>query len=153
MKKFAFSLQRMLAFKQSLYEKERNALAQLRAQRAALEQKKEDTRRQLFNQDAAFREKAAKGPVGIEDITALSFHRENAEHLIKQLDADIAVLDEAIARQLEVVIQLDRDVKSLEKLREKQLQEYTAAAMKEEQERISELVSSKYIEDQKAENA
>lgn len=147
MKKFVFSLERILAFKRTLYEKERNALAQLRAQRAALEQKKEDTIAQTLQLDAEFREKAQRGAT-IHDITSLNYHRENADLLVKQLNVDMATLDVAIEQQLKVVIQLDKDVKGLEKLRESQLEEYTAEAMKEEQERISELVSNKFIEDQ-----
>ncbi len=147
LKKFVFSLERILAFKRTLYEKERNALAQLRAQRAALEQKKEDTIAQTLQLDAEFREKAQRGAT-IHDITSLNYHRENADLLVKQLNVDMATLDVAIEQQLKVVIQLDKDVKGLEKLRESQLEEYTAEAMKEEQERISELVSNKFIEDQ-----
>ncbi len=147
MKKFVFSLERILAFKRTLYEKERNALAQLRAQKATLEQKKEDTIKQTLQMDAEFRKKAQNG-VRIHDITSLNYHRENANLLVKQLDVDMATLDVAIEQQLKVVIQLDKDVKGLEKLRESQLEEYTAEAMKEEQERISEIVSSKFIEEQ-----
>lgn len=147
MKKFVFSLERILAFKRTLYEKERNALAQLRAQRAALEQKKEDTIAQTLQLDAEFRTKAKTG-VAIHDITALNYHRANAELLVKQLNKDMAVVDIAIEQQLKVVIQLDKDVKGLEKLRESQMEEYTTQAMKEEQERISELVSNKFIENQ-----
>lgn len=148
MKKFEFSLERILNFKRTLYEKERNALAQLRAQRMALEQKKDSTIRQTLEMDAQFRVKAQSG-ISVEDVSGINYHRNNAERLVKQLSAEMSVLDVAIEKQLQVVVQLDKDVKGLEKLREKQWEEYTAEAMKEEQERVSEMVSSKFIEDNK----
>ena len=149
MKKFEFSLERLLGFKRSMYEKERNALAQLRVQRLALEAKKEETQRQIAVMEAEFREKAANG-VKMDEVNRLSFHQTNAGRLIEQLDVDIEQMDVLIQRQLEVVIQLDKDVKGLEKLRETQWDEYTAEAMKAEQERILELVSGRFIEDQKS---
>lgn len=156
MKKFAFSLERILGFKRTLYEKERNELARLRAERNRIQQRRDETERQMLALDAEFRRKAAEGPVGIEEITKNNFHRTNADHLIEQLEEEIAAKDVEIARQLEIVIQLDKDVKGLEKLRENQWDVYQHAARKEEQERISELVSSKYIEtrqEQQAEEA
>lgn len=148
MKKFAFKLERMLGFKRTLYEKERNELARLRAERNQIQQRRDDTERQIIEVDAAFRKKAAEEGVHITDITSMNYQRTNAEHLVEALEREIAEMDVRIAKQLEVVIQLDKDVKGLEKLREKQWDEYQRESMKEEQERIMELVSSKYIEDQ-----
>lgn len=148
MKKFSFTLERMLSFKRTIYEKERNALAQLRAQKVALEQRKETTIEQTLQLDEQFRNKAATGGITAQDVTAQTYHRENAGRLVKHLDVDIGKMDVLIEQQLKVVIQLDKDVKGLEKLREKQWEEYNMEAMKAEQERISELVSSKFIEEQ-----
>lgn len=151
MKKFVFPLQRMLAFKQSLYEKERNELIRLRAARNELERRRDETRQQMLVMDEEFRQRAAAG-VSYEQVTSQSFHRENADKLVKQLEAEMAKLDVEIEQQLRVVIQLDQDVKGLEKLREKQFAEYSAAAAKEEQERIAEMVSNKFIEEQRVES-
>ena len=149
MKKFAFSLERILAFKRTLYEKERNELARLRAERNAIEQRKENTIQQVLEMDARFREKAASGGVKVEDINTLSYHRDNSDKLVKQLKIEIQEKDILIEKQLVIVIELDQDVKSLEKLREKQWEDYTLAAMREEQDRIMEIVSSKFIEDKR----
>lgn len=152
MKKFIFTLERMLSYKRSLYEKERNQLAQLRAERAGLEQQRDDTVQQMLRIDADFREKAVTG-VSIEEVNQVKYHRENSDMLVHQLEEDMAKLDVEIEKQLLIVIQLDQDVKGLEKLREKQWEEYTAAAAKEEQERVLELVSSQFVEEQKAAEA
>lgn len=152
MKKFSFSLERILSFKRTLFEKERNILAQMRAQRAALEKRSDDALQQMQALDEKFRAKAAGGGVNATDVAAVNYHRDNSDKLIAQLKEEIAVLDIKIEQQLKVVIRLDQDVKGLEKLREKQFEEYSAAAAAEERERILEQVSSRFIENTKNES-
>lgn len=149
MKKFSFSLERILAFKRTLYEKERNELARLRAVRARMQQRRDDTENQMLAADAAFREKAATEGVRIDDVNTMNYQRNSADILIKQLDIDIAEMDVLIEKQVEIVLELDRDIKGLEKLREKQWEEYIYETNQEEKERILELVSSKHIETQR----
>lgn len=148
MKKFSFPLERILSYKRSLYEEARNELARLRHERATLEQRKEDTRRQILTREAEFHEKAARG-IPMDEVQSYNYYRESAEHLIEELDAAIAAKDVEIEKQLEIVIQLDQDVKGLEKLREKQWNEYMDEARREENERILEIVSTKHIEAQR----
>lgn len=153
MKRFAFSLQRMLGFKQTLYEKERNTLAQLRAERLALEMRRDATQAQMVRMDEDFRQKAATDGVRMDEVRKLSFHRDNAGKLIRQFDDELARMDIEIEKQLQVVIALDKEVKSLEKLRESQWEEYQREAAKEENDRILEIVTSRFAESQKAEQA
>lgn len=148
MKKFAFPLERILSYKRSLYEEARNELARLRHERATLEQRRDNTQRQVLEKDAEFHQKAAAG-VHMDEVQSYNFYRESAEALIEQLDVAIAAKEVEIERQLEIVIELDKDVKGLEKLREKQWEEYQEDARREENERILEIVSTKYIDDQR----
>ncbi|MDL2293595.1 hypothetical protein LJC60_03080 [Ruminococcaceae bacterium OttesenSCG-928-D13] len=147
-KKFAFSLQRMLGFKRTLYEKERNTLAQLRAERLVLFTRRENTEHQMLASDAAFRDKAATEGVRFAEVAAQAYKRESADALCKSLDLDIANKDVEIEAQLQVVIALDKEVKSLEKLRESQWDEYVAELAREENERILEIVSNKFASEQ-----
>ncbi len=151
MQKFAFSLQRILGFKQTMYEKERNVLAQLRMQRATLEKRREDTQAQMLRVDAEFRKKAAEQGVRIQEVTRVSFHRESSDKLIKVLSVQIKQMDDAIEKQLKIVMELNKEVKSLEKLRESQWDEWQADFAREERERILELVSGRFVERQAAE--
>jgi hypothetical protein len=144
MRKFAFPLQRMLGFKRSMYEKERNTLAQMRAERAGVQMRRDNTERQVLQRDAAFRKKAAGEGVRFDEVASAAFHRDNADKLCRQLDRELEAMDEAIARQLEVVMALDKEVKSLEKLRERQWDEYVAETARAERDRILELVSGRY---------
>lgn len=147
MKKFGFTLAKMLSYKSSLYERERNELARLRRERAELEARRKEVQHQLLAMEAEFRERACGG-VDVTEVQRIAYFRRNADCLCELLTRDMTDLDVRIARQLVIVIQLDQDVQGLEKLREKQWDEYMAAEKREESERISELVSTKYIETQ-----
>ncbi len=147
MRKFSFTLEKMLSYKRSLYERERNELARLRRERVERELRKEEVGRQLTVMEAEFHEKASLG-VDVAEVQRIGYYRDNADCLIDALNQEIASFDRKIERQLAIVIQLDQDVQGLEKLREKQWGEYQAEAAREEAERISELVSGKYIEAQ-----
>ena len=150
MKKFAFTLQRMLAFKTTMYEKERNALAQLRAERLTVEQRRDNILLQMAQADAEYRRKAAEGGIPAEEVRQLALKKQSSDALVEMLEAEMARLDVEIERQLQVVIELDREVKSLEKLREAQWAEWQEEYTREEKERILELVSRRYVDDQAA---
>ncbi len=151
MKKFQFSLQRMLGFKTTLYEKERNILAHLRAQRFTVEQRRDNVLLQMARAAAEYRRKAAETGVSAWEVRQLAQKKQSSDTLVEMLEAEMARLDVEIERQLQVVIELDREVKSLEKLREAQWTEWQEEYTREERERILELVSRRYVDDQAAE--
>ncbi len=151
MKKFAFSLQRVLNFKRTLYDKERNTLAQLRAERFRVEERRDATVQQMAAMTDEFQQKAAAGGVGIGEVNKLNFHASNADMLVRELEREMARLEILIEKQLQIVIELDKEVKSLEKLREAQWDEYVAESMREEQQRILEIVSGRFAEAQRGE--
>lgn len=148
MKRFVFTLQRVLGFKRTLFEKERSTLAHMRAERAALQQRRDGAERQLLSGDAAFRAEAAKG-VRIDAVRAHVFCQDSAKRLITGLDEAIVRKDAEIEKQLQVVVALDKEVKSLEKLREHQWEAHRAEEAKEERERILEIVSGRFAAGQR----
>lgn len=148
MKRFAFPLERILNYKRSLYEEARNELARLRHERLTLEQRRDGAERQLYSREAEFHQKAANG-IPMDEVQSYNYYKQSAEYLIQQLDEAIAAKDVEIEKQLQIVIELDQDVKGLEKLREKQWEEYMEETRREEAERISEIVSTKFIETQR----
>lgn len=152
MKRFSFPLERILNYKRSLYEEARNELARLRHERLTLEQRRDDTEHQIRRRETEFHEQAAAG-IHMDEVQSYNYYRQSAEYLIEQLDEAIAAKDIEIEKQLEIVIELDKDVKGLEKLREKQWEEYMEETRREEAERISEIVSTKFIETQRENEA
>ena len=60
-------------------------------------------------------------------------------------DASAAMKQQEINKQLGVVVEATKDVRTLEKLEEKQLEDYKAAANKENEQFIEEFVSGQSI--------
>ncbi len=149
MRKFVFSLEKMLSYKHSLYEKERNELARLRSKRLETEHHRDSVLQQVAEKEAQLYNHMDKG-LSVTEIRQMGYYRDNADALVQLLEAQMRELDVEIEAQLAIVIALDQDVQSLEKLREKQWDEYLAEARREEAERISELVSRKHIENERA---
>ena len=143
MKKFEFSLEKMLHYKETIYDKEKNALGQLRAEQNALEQRMEDNDLQALETDAKMKMAAAQGTTVLQ-LQAFSFQIENARSLKKQYSKDLELLMARIEKQLHVVLELSKEISGLEKLREKQRAEYDYSVQRAEAEQISELVSSRY---------
>lgn len=143
MKKFTFSLEKLLRYKETLYDKEKNALGTLRAERIAVEQRLEENARQAAEADAGLKQEAARGTT-ILRLRTFQYQIENARRLEKQYELELIAADERIERQLQVVLELQKEISALEKLREKQRAEYDYDVQREESETIGELVSSRY---------
>ena len=147
MKKFIFPLEKVLRFRTSLLEEEKNQLALLRQELHRIEDEIEDNERQLLESDLKMKEIAAKG-TSILELNAMHFKIENTRKYIEGLKFSHRAQQKKVDKQLAVVLEATKDVNGLERLKEKQRAEYDEAAAKEENLIISELVSSKYVREQ-----
>lgn len=141
MKKFSFTLQKLLDFKQQLLQKEKNHLAELRMRRDELIAEKEQTEATMLAANVKFRELMKTGLT----TSGIVMHKQYMNDLnlrIKELVGLIEAADGRVEKQLAVVISATQEVSTLEKLEEKQLEEYTAAAQKEEEKFIEEFVNN-----------
>ncbi|MEG1943750.1 MAG: hypothetical protein RR049_08010, partial [Angelakisella sp.] len=102
MKKFEFSLGRMLDYRQSLLEKEKNALMQLFAKRNSIEDEideNEERRRETAEELRALTEKGTT----ITEIQRLNYRLEAIRRRAKRLLQDMKDTELAIEEQREVV--------------------------------------------------
>ena len=146
MKKFIFPLEKVLRFRTSLLDEEKNKLAELRRDVIETENRIEDCRRQMAESDLELKESAAKGTT-IQRIQILNFQIDNARKMIEELEKQLKKQQLLVERQLGVVLEATKDVNGLERLKEKQREEYNEAIRKEDDLTISELVSSQYVRD------
>ena len=141
MKKFRFSLETVLDYKQEV-------LSALRAEHAAILARvhaQEDLLEELENYyselDAEFTERKLEGITILDAMQYEQYLRaterqiEEAVEILKQLQA------EAEAKRLEVV-EAKKDTSSIEKLREKKLDSYNKAVQKSEELIIEEFVTT-----------
>ncbi len=147
MKKFIFSLEKLLRYKDSLLEKEKGKLAEINARLNAVDQRIEDARNQILALDLERQEKARQGTT-VNELRMYAFHIENTHRLVEQLKRERVRISIEAERQRRVVMQFSQEVSGLEKLREKQLEEYNHEAMHEQELLVGEIVASKYIQQQ-----
>ncbi len=144
MKKFQFTLQKLKDFREQELDRQKNALALLQADLKHIE----DARELLI-------EKVAEQSEQLERVCRLGSTASDIsmrKRYIVTLQQEIHVKEQLaeekkheIEKQLEVVVEATKEVRTLEKLEEKQLEEYNAAAGKENEQFIEEFVSGSTV--------
>lgn len=142
MKKFQFSLDTVLSYKQQILDVLQGEYARIqgevRTQETRLELLWEDYRRYA----GEYRERCAQGITAMEIMGYQSALR-GREH---ELQRETQVLDQLKKKEEDKraeVVSAKQDTSSIEKLREKKLDSYNAAIAKSEEQRIEEFVSSR----------
>ena len=144
MKKFQFTLQKLMAFRQQELDRQKNTLSALQAELQRIYQEKEELIRRVeeSSQDLEIicRQGAQAFEVSVRKRYIVSLQQEIHAH-----DASAAMKQQEINKQQGVVVEATKDVRTLEKLEEKQLEDYRAAANKENEQFIEEFVSGQSI--------
>ena len=144
MKKFAFSLERMLNFQSQNLEKEMGILGRMTAERDALEARKRDMAEKAAGIQAEIARREAEGTT-IFMLKACYSILDSARNQLEELEKERKLLQAGLERQRQVVTEASREVKKLEKLKEKQLEEYHRGEAKEQQETIAEHVAGNFV--------
>ena len=141
MKKFNFTLQSLKRYNDQVLSGEKSVLGRLRAelaeQQALLDEKTAEYEQSIIKLNAL----VSEGTTAMR----LSLHKKYVSSLqqdIYRIKAQMTQKREEIEIQLEKVVEATKEVSKLEKLEEKQLEEYRYAAQKEEELRIEEFVSN-----------
>lgn len=140
MKKFQFSLQKLMDFREQELDRQKNTLSALRGELFRIEEATAELRRKVADESAQLERICAEGAQAVEIsmrkryIVTLQqeIHAREEQAVLKKLEID---------KQLGVVVEATKDVKTLEKLEEKQLEEYKALETKENEQFIEEFVS------------
>ena len=139
MKRFEFSLNKLMGYKKQVLDREKNNLAHLRMQQQQMQEEKMQLEVKLRRSADEFRELSGKG-ITVMQITMFKSYHQSLRMQIKELENSIEEMEKKVQRQLSVVIDATKEVSSLEKLEEKQLEEYKFKVQKAEEQFISEYV-------------
>lgn len=144
MKKFQFSLQKLMDFRQQELDRQKNILAALQAEKRRIDESRELLVTKVTEQseqlDRVYRLGSTASDIAMRKRYIVTLQQEI--HLREQQ----AIEKQAeIEEQLSVVVEATKEVKTLEKLEEKQLEEYKHAANKENELFIEEFVSSQTV--------
>ena len=142
MKKFKFTLGRMLDYKDQLLDEEKNKLALLRKKKQEIDDHIESLLRELDKISVSMRQEQERGITAFQ-LLSYESQRTNIRRQIEQLKKEQALAKLEVKRQVQVVVQATQEVSKLDKLQDKQLEEYRKMVMKAEEREIEEFVSSR----------
>ena len=140
MKKFQFSLGRMRDYRERLLEEEKGTLQRYKAERNQIDDKLARLEGEFGELSRRMQEKAEKGTTVIE-LRKLSAQMDNVRMQIRELEKALTKAEQRVEKQMQVVVEANKEVTKLDKLEEKQLEEYRRQVNKAEEDRIDEFVS------------
>jgi flagellar export protein FliJ len=140
-KRFQFTLDKLKSYREQLLEREKNALAVMRLERVRFEDEKKAAEIELAESSENFKRKTAAGVSVSEFLTHKNHHYALGGRIVEKQKA-IEEAERRIEKQLRKVVEATADVRTLEKLEEHQLEEYTAKAAKEDELFIAEFVNT-----------
>lgn len=144
MKKFVFSLERMLTYQVQNLDKEKGILGRLTAEKDWLETRKSE----MQTSNAKIRremERQERDGTTVFVLKGYYSMLESGRKQLEMLEAKLAAITVQMEQQRKAVIAASQEVKKLEKLKETQLEEYRRNEAKEQQEIISEHVAETFV--------
>ncbi len=139
MKKFQFSLQKLKDYREQELDRQKNTLALLQADLRRIEEARQDLIDKVAQQgeqlERVYRIGSTASEIAMRKRYIVTLQQE--VHIKEQQAIEKRAEIEA---QLAVVVEATKDVRTLEKLEEKQLEEYMHAEAKENEKFIEEFV-------------
>lgn len=137
MAQFRFRLQTLLRYRQHLVEQAEHALAQLVAEELAVMESLERCRATLYacsEQGAAMK---------AHQLQAQDAYRQHLAEQIRMLERQLQTIQAARRQQQERLVERMQDCDVLERLRERQFQEYLDAERRGEQQQLDDIAARK----------
>lgn len=143
-KKFSFSLQRLLSYKEQVFGVEQGVLAEMNARLTGLQQELADLELALRQGADEFNQQAAQG-VSAMEIMQHKTYLGSLNESILQKKWEIKLQRQAIDRQTDKVREAKIEISTMEKLKEKKLEEYNYQENKAQELFIEEFISNKRV--------
>lgn len=140
MKKFQFTLQKLMDFREQELDRQKNALAVLQGDLKRIMDRREELTAMVARYSNELVASGAAG-VSVAEMAMRKRYIVTLQQEIHECEQRAFLKQQEIEKQLAVVVDATKDVKTLEKLEEKQLEEYKAAEGKENELFIEEFVS------------
>lgn len=142
MKAFRFSLDRVRGFKSQILDKEKKVLGVLIKNRDEILSKIDEIERHRLALSHEAENKQKEG-VSISELTSYNYLIENARAQLKQLEIKLNKAEEELEAQRQVVLTIYQEKTGMDKLEERQVQEYQLLAAKDTENEIMQVISNK----------
>ncbi len=139
MKQFAFTLEKVLRFKRETLDLLKNELEQLRFRQREIEQSIESINNEFHSYNCTLTEKMRNG-MDPRSIAVYKRYFGELNRQGKQLQEQRGKALLAVEDKQREIVQMNSDISGLERIRDKQLQEYLAKDRKEQEQFIEEFV-------------
>lgn len=144
MKKFQFSLDHVRDYRDRLLDEETGKLQRLQAERDRLEQQINQLKTGFAQVSEEMRKAQAEGITALEQ-RGFSMQLESIRMQVRELTEQLEAAKARVEQQTRVVVAANQEVSKLDKLRDRQYEDWQAGVRKAEEERIEELVSQSHI--------
>ncbi len=144
MKKFQFSLDHVRDYRDRLLDEETGKLQRLRAEQTRIEQLIAQLEADFAQVSQAMRDAQAEGITALEQ-RGFSLQLESIRMQTHELTDLLKGVQDQVEQQTQVVVAANQEVSKLDKLKDRQYEDWQTSVRKAEEERIEELVSQNYI--------
>lgn len=140
MKKFVFSLEKVLRFHEQELDVKKQELAAIKVSLHELDLQIQQKKLELvqLNQEMS---RAITVGLNARDLAVYKMYFRTAEHQIRQFEEQRVDLQIKVDEKQESVVQTNQEISGLEKLRDKQLEQYNARTRKQQELEIEEFIS------------
>jgi len=142
MKRFEFSLDRVLGFKNQMLDREKNELARLRMVKSQMDEELNDLVREFQSLSQQMTMKAQQGITALE-LRSYQFQLDCLRDDMDILNDKRHNQDTLIDAQLAVVLEQSQSVSGLEKLKDRQKEEFARYEAKVNENEIAEFITGK----------
>lgn len=139
MKKFEFTMRRILDLKNNILEAEKNRLAQLQEAQRKIEALILQLEESMQSISQEMLEAQTTG-VTVAELIAYNARRANIRMQLEELAKRLADAKKSVDHQMQVVVEASREVSKFEKVEERQYEVYREGEKKAETARVEELV-------------
>lgn len=144
MKKFRFSLQKILEIKEQILDNFKIELSSLNADLISIELAIKSLYLQYTNSNKEFLEKSSAG-ISVGEMT---YYKILMNGILKQVDkkeSEKLIVNKKIELKRQEIVNMNMEISSIEKLKEKELERYNHAVTRNEEIFIEEFVSNKSL--------
>ena len=144
MNKFQFSLDHVRDYRDRLLDEETGKLQRLRAEQTRIEQLIAQLEADFAQVSQAMRDAQAEGITALEQ-RGFSLQLESIRMQTHELTDLLKGVQDQVEQQTQIVVAANQEVSKLDKLKDRQYEDWQTSVRKAEEERIEELVSQNYI--------
>ena len=141
MKKFQFTMRKILDLKNNILEAEKNRLAQLQEAQRRIETEIAQLEQAMLDISQEMMDAQTKG-VTVAELIAYNARRANIRMQLEELALRLTDAKKSVDHQMQIVVEASREVSKFEKVEERQYEVYREGEKKAENARVEELVAN-----------